>query len=379
MTTTSDEELFEEAIQEQVQVFRVRKEAERIVAAEQDEDISLEKYKQVSKKLTKTEWLIKGYLELGVVGFIAGAYQTGKSFLALDWAMSLATGLDWFDYRVPQKGNILYIAGEGYASVGKRLAAWSTGHGGAEPEDGGASFILKPIQFINENMVDKLTKVVVEHEIDLVVIDTLARSTIGLSENDSGDMGVFLNGCFKLRDARGELMTTVLIVHHFGKDARQGARGHSRLIADADFNYEVRAQTDVEGWVLHCDKLKEDGHPDDWAFTLKEIVVDADQDIHSCIIQPNDTGTIQARANFADAEGGGQGRGTTPDPGKVAKASGKRTVRHGKDKAAKVALLNKGLKALGTGATNEELADYCKVERHTIAAWKVYKLSLDGS
>jgi hypothetical protein len=299
--TTSDAELYEGAVEDQLTIFRVQQEAKRRLAAETDEDISLEDYHSVSKKIQKTEWLIEDYLELGCVGFISGEYQTGKSFLALDWALSLAAGIDWMGHSVPEPSRILYIAGEGYASVGKRSAVWAKGHD-TSPERGSASFILKPVQFVNQNMVEKLTKLVVDHAIDLVVIDTLARSTTGLSENDSLDMGLFLDGCFRLRDARGELMTTVVVVHHFGKDSKRGARGHSRLIADADFNYEVREDKDVAGWVLHCDKLKEDAHPDDWAFTLKEIELDSG--IHSCIIQENATGNISVQdSRFTESQG----------------------------------------------------------------------------
>ena len=51
-----------------------------------------------------------------------GAPGTGKSFLAIDMALSVANGLPWHGYETKQ-GAVLYIAGEGvaaWASAGRR-------------------------------------------------------------------------------------------------------------------------------------------------------------------------------------------------------------------------------------------------------------------
>jgi hypothetical protein len=67
------------------------------------------------------------------------------------------------------------------------------------------------------------------------VVDTLARAMTG-NENAPDDMGRFVAACGRLREA-GE--THVMVVHHCGKDAARGARGHSSLRAATDVELEV--------------------------------------------------------------------------------------------------------------------------------------------
>ncbi len=75
----------------------------------------------------------------------------------------------------------------------------------------------------------------------LVVVDTLARAFAGGNENDNRDMGGFVKNVDRIRRALG---TAVLIVHHAGKNAAAGARGHSSLRAATDTEIEIVNGTD---------------------------------------------------------------------------------------------------------------------------------------
>jgi AAA domain len=44
---------------------------------------------------TKASWLLRPYLEEYAIAVLTGDYGTFKSFLALDWALHLATGKHW--------------------------------------------------------------------------------------------------------------------------------------------------------------------------------------------------------------------------------------------------------------------------------------------
>ncbi len=77
---------------------------------------------------TPPQYLVKGLIEEGSLALLFGAPSSGKSFLALDLAASIAAGRDWCGRRVSQ-GPVFYIAGEGHAGVRRRLAAWSQFHG----------------------------------------------------------------------------------------------------------------------------------------------------------------------------------------------------------------------------------------------------------
>ena len=74
--------------------------------------------------------------------------------------------------------------------------------------------------------------------VQLVIIDTLARSMGAGDENSSQDMGAFIAACDQIRRATG---ATVLIVHHSGKSSNAGARGSSALLGAVDTAIESRS------------------------------------------------------------------------------------------------------------------------------------------
>lgn len=48
------------------------------------------------------EPLIEGILDAGTVTMLSGPFSTGKSFIALDWALSIASGTDWLGRSSPR-------------------------------------------------------------------------------------------------------------------------------------------------------------------------------------------------------------------------------------------------------------------------------------
>jgi hypothetical protein len=59
------------------------------------------------------EWIVKEILAMGACGFIAGQPKSFKSWMALDLALSVATGLPFLDhYSVRHTGPVLYIQEE---------------------------------------------------------------------------------------------------------------------------------------------------------------------------------------------------------------------------------------------------------------------------
>jgi RecA-family ATPase len=55
---------------------------------------------------------------------VFGDPGSGKTFIALNVAASVATGIAWNGQNVKQ-GSGFYIAGEGFSGISRRLAAWS--------------------------------------------------------------------------------------------------------------------------------------------------------------------------------------------------------------------------------------------------------------
>jgi hypothetical protein len=73
-------------------------------------------------------------------------------------------------------------------------------------------------------------------EFSLLQIDTLARAFGGGNENDSQDMGAFITNIGRVQRM---LDCTIMILHHSGKDATRGLRGHSSLLGAVDTQLEL--------------------------------------------------------------------------------------------------------------------------------------------
>jgi len=74
------------------------------------------------------EWLIEHWLTVGGVGTLYGSWGSGKSFLALDWALHVADGLPWLGDCSVRQGPVVYVVGEGVTGFKLRVAAWRKAH-----------------------------------------------------------------------------------------------------------------------------------------------------------------------------------------------------------------------------------------------------------
>ncbi len=158
------------------------------------------------------EWLIPGLIPKAAIVGLVGPPGVGKSMLALDWALCVATGTPWLGHPVDRQF-VLYVAAEGHSGLKIRADAWLRHHDIA-PYD--ASFgltkgriIMSPGDETHEALFER-----VEDELrvrpGLVVIDTLAR-VIGGDENGNMAMDAFLAEAERWVSIYG---ATVLIVHH---------------------------------------------------------------------------------------------------------------------------------------------------------------------
>ena len=121
----------------------------------------------------------------------------------------------------------------------------------------------------------------------VVILDTLNRAAPGADENSSKDMGAILEAAKALQRLTGGL---VVLVHHTGKDATKGLRGHSSLFAALDAALEVTRTGDRREWALTKSKDGEDGLRH--AFNLRVVSLGADSDglpVSSCVVMPDDS------------------------------------------------------------------------------------------
>jgi len=193
--------------------------------------------------------LIAGVLGQGSLALLTGMNQSYKSFVALDWALSVATGLDWMGHAVKRSGPVLYVAAEGANGVRKRALAWTRARGLDDvPED----FLLLPraVQFRDSAGQAELAELAGTLGVVQVVIDTVHQSASGLNENDSGDMSVVMAAARRLTSGGA----TVLLVHHTGHEGLR-ARGSSSLTDDADEAWTIWREPTEQSPGLDCDRI----------------------------------------------------------------------------------------------------------------------------
>jgi hypothetical protein len=181
----------------------------------------------------KPTWIIPGILPHAGVGSIYGQPGGGKTFLAIEAALSVALG-QLFRGIESRQGDVLYTAAEDDPGVQSRLAAGLAIRGAV-----GAPVRVLPAapSLMNKEQAKAFYEAVVaEGRPLLVFIDTLARVTPGADENSGKDMGQIIAFCDQINKATGAL---VLLIHHEGKTEGKGARGWSGLHGAFEVEWQV--------------------------------------------------------------------------------------------------------------------------------------------
>lgn len=187
------------------------------------------------------EWLVKDIIPEGALCEMHGMPNVGKSFLALDIALAVATGNECLGQSVAQ-GDVVYVAAEGARGLKPRVNAWLTARGPkCEPKT--LHVLPTAVQLLDPKEITELVEVITEDGIrpKLIVIDTLARCFVGGDESSARDMGLVISNIDELRHATG---ASILIVHHTTKDGRT-ERGSGALRGAADVMMTLVPKRDV--------------------------------------------------------------------------------------------------------------------------------------
>lgn len=230
------------------------------------------------------EYVVHGLIETATTGQLFGPSGGGKTFIALDMSLAVATGGAWAD-RQARQGIVLYLAGEGHGGLRRRVRAWQSYHG--IDVDGLRLFHVSrhTIDFDGTGLEDvraEAQKLEENHcaPVALIVIDTLARHLPG-DENNTKDMSAFIKSVDSLRAAFPG--SVAMIIHHtgHGEDSRGRGRGSSALRAAMDFEIQCGAG------MLTFTKMKDSETPEPIEFKLLPVEIGTDQEgepISSCIV-----------------------------------------------------------------------------------------------
>lgn len=227
------------------------------------------------RNLPKPEPMIEGTLDQGTCAMLYGFRASLKSFIALDWAASVAMGSQW-QSRGTKQTRALYVAAEGAHGYPGRFDAWETGWQRNIP-DGALDLLPSPVNLMVPAEVQSLGELISWGGYGFVVIDTLARCSVGGEESSSKDMGIVINNLYYLLDQTLDRRGVVLLVHHTGKDGKT-LRGSSALDAGLDTVYSATRDGGVV--TLNRDKRKDGPELD-----RIDLCLDPIEGTNSCVLK----------------------------------------------------------------------------------------------
>ena len=201
--------------------------------------------------------LVEGLISHGAMSVCYGDANSGKTYLVMHLCYRVSRGEPFFGCKT-NRSVVVYIAGEGAISVRRRVTAFEKHHGQPFGRFGLISTalnLMEPSADI-EAFLELVTQKVSEigEPVGLIVVDTVARAMGGANENASEDMARLVAAGDRIRAETG---AHVLFIHHSGKNAAQGARGHSSLRAAVDTEIEVKADEATKIHTAHITKQRD--------------------------------------------------------------------------------------------------------------------------
>lgn len=238
-------------------------------------------------------WLVKRLLRASAATVVFGLPGCGKSFLVLDWCLSIAAGVDWFG-RTVDRGAVVYIAAEGQGGVRSRVEAWRRERG-SDAEDVMFAAIPRSLDLLDP-AAGELAALRADLEtlrakwgrLDLIAVDTL-NATIGAGDENGPDMGAYVGNVRRLCEPFGCAWLVVTHVPVNG-DAKR-PRGHGSLWGAVDTAIHVSGDRDAPARRIHVIKQKDDDPGADILFKLKSITIGADaegEDVTSCVVEESE-------------------------------------------------------------------------------------------
>ena len=186
-------------------------------------------------------WIVDDMLQLQGLLSVLGDSGSGKSAVIIDLLCTIASGAgSWFGRRCASFP-VVYVAGEGFEGAVARMRSWERVNGVTV---GDRLFIVpQPVPLSDSSgawaWIAYNARAV---GAGLVVVDTLARSAVGLDENSAQDMGEAITVLDKVRRTTG---AAVMLVHHTARGTDR-ARGSNSLRGAVDSELLVAPFGDAE-------------------------------------------------------------------------------------------------------------------------------------
>jgi hypothetical protein len=197
---------------------------------------------EVAAQPERPRWLVDGLWTAEGVGLIGGAPKCCKTWLALDLAVSVASGTDAVGrFPVVTPGPVLlYGAEDAAAALRERLAAIAAARELSLAELDVRLILAASLRLDTERDRARLRRTIELHRPRLLLLDPLVRLH-RIDENSAGEMSALLGELRALQRAHG---LALVLVHHLRKNGAgqdgQALRGSGDLHAWGDSNLYLR-------------------------------------------------------------------------------------------------------------------------------------------
>lgn len=263
-------------------------------------------------------FLIEKMLIEGAMSFIYGVPGCGKTFVAVDLALSIATeGIDyWWGRKINKHGPVLYLSSEGTSDMKFRMQSWEK-EKKLQINRKNFHLVRQSINFMDPAHIVKLIQTAKE-EIEkkfgvppvAIFVDTVSRVLPGADENLQKDMTLYVQACDALRMAFG---CAVIGVHHMSRSGGTHMRGSTVLDGSSDCSLHIEREIPQMIGQMTARKIK--AAPDGWSmdFELKDIDLGfGNSSLVACVVSAA-VGAAEGSKKAPESFGGAQETGVEPD------------------------------------------------------------------
>ena len=219
------------------------------------------------------EWLYNDLLPTAGVCIMAGASNSGKTFVALDLAESLSIRRPFFGTVPEQLGSTLILAGEAYGSMKMRLQALredvavATTYVGGLAAPGAWRALCDALKAQADTMLELFGK-----PVRLIILDTLSSSGILTDENNNAEVATVMKAFGELSQ---EVKALFLVLHHPPKSG-DGERGAGAIRNNADYVITIRREGTSAVREIEMTKSRDGENRAFGTFTLVPVVIGQD-------------------------------------------------------------------------------------------------------
>lgn len=220
---------------------------------------------------TPPSYLVPGMLYRDGLSVVFGAPGSAKSFLALDLALSLATGHPWrgtvLAGRGGGRGTVHYVMAEGQSTNMLRTLAWLHHHERTIDDlDGQFEPITSPVM-LTESGVAEYRSMVARDQPDLIILDTKNLMFVG-REGAGEDYGAMLRVLHSIRRAAGGC--AIVLIDHSGLGNGDRVRGSNAQQGGVDTEVKIVNDEGTRVATVTRDKSAPVGTVE-WTFRLAQV------------------------------------------------------------------------------------------------------------